>query len=65
MEHDFTLEQMQLIFTAITARFNEIAKLNEDYPEIRDIRTQYAGLLGIVGKVIADQRMEREMEKED
>lgn len=63
MEHDFTLDQLHLIFTAVTARFNAISKLNEDYPEIREIRTQYAQLMGVINKVMSDQI--REMEKED
>lgn len=64
MEHDFTLEQMQLIFTAVSARFEEIAKLCVGYPELKESRTQYASLMGVINKVIADLRYENE-NKED
>ncbi len=63
MEHDFTLDQMQLIFTAVSARFEEIAKLCVGYPELKESRTQYASLMGVINKIMADQRYE--MNKED
>lgn len=63
MDHDFTLDQLQLIFTAVTERFNVMAKLSEDFPEVAEIRKKYANLMGVVNKVRYDRINEKETEE--
>lgn len=58
MEHDFTLDQLELIRVAVTARFKQINELSEAYSEIWDIRTRYVKLIGVISKCIADQNEE-------